>query len=83
MEEIITNAEINRVHANANFGDTPKRDVVNQALLKCACGLHNGYTAQQIIAEHGLIREVNSYGTSSLTVRGRRYLWAAFNTGVC
>ena len=51
--DIIPDSEIERVHANANFGSMDKREVVNQALLKCACGYHNGYTAQTIITEHG------------------------------
>ena len=82
MKTIIPDSEIERVHANANFGDTPKRDVVNFALLKCACGYHNGHTAQQIIAERGLIRDRNSRGTTALTAKGRKYLWAAFGKNV-
>ena len=78
MEEIITDEQINKVHANAQFGDTPKRDVVNYALLKCACGYHNGHTAQQIIAEHGLIYDASQRGPIALTALGSTYLWAAF-----
>ncbi len=81
-EEIITDAEIDRVHAHANFGDRNKRAVVNEALLKCACNYHNGSTAQNIIAEHGLIRDRNSRGQFSLTQRGRKYLWAVFGRGL-
>ena len=77
-EEIITGDEIDRVHANAKFGSTPKRSVVNNALLKCACGYSNGHTAQTIIAEHGLISSVRRRGTTALTQRGRKYLWAVF-----
>lgn len=77
-DEIIPDAEIERVHGNANFGSIGKREVVNQALLKAACGYHNGHTAQSIIAEHGLIRETKSRGQGAITERGRRYLWAVF-----
>ena len=78
-EEIISDEEIDRVHANANFGGRmTKREVVNNALLKCACGYHNGATSQQIIAEHGLIIERRRRGTTALTQRGRQYLWAVY-----
>ena len=76
MKTIIPDSEIERVHANANFGDTPKRDVVNYALLKCACDYDNGHTAQQILAEHGLIKLSSRHGI--LTEKGKKYLWAAF-----
>ena len=55
-----------------------KREVVNQALLKCACGYHNGYTAQTIITEHGLINDTKKRGQGALTARGRAYLWAVY-----
>lgn len=78
-EELISDEEITRVHANANFGSSlTKRMIVKQALLKCACGYHNGSTAQSIIAEHGLIRGTYRRGYHSLTPLGRKYLWAAF-----
>lgn len=79
MDKIITDEEIERVHAGANFGPTmTKRQVVNQALLKCACGYSNGHTAATIIEEHGLIVLARRRGTTALTARGRKYLWAAF-----
>ncbi|WP_373237741.1 hypothetical protein [Cohaesibacter celericrescens] len=76
-EEIISDEEIEHVHANAQFGEIPKRVVVNQALFKAACGYHNGYTARQIITEHGLVKSVSN-NNSQLTDKGRKYLWAAF-----
>lgn len=72
-QDIISDEEIERVHAYATFGDMSKRDVVDQALLKCACGYHQGYTATRIILEHGLIN--SEY---NLTVKGKEYLWATF-----
>ena len=77
-ESIITDEEIERVHANANFGPMPKREVVNQALLKTACAYGNGHTADQIIAEHGLVSSPNKRGLRNLTQRGRKYLWACY-----
>ena len=74
-EDIITDEEIERVHANANFGSMGKREVVNQGVLKCASGYYQGHTSTQIITEHGLIDD-----KYRLTPKGRMYLWAAFNT---
>lgn len=73
--EIISDEEIERVHANANFGSMSKRQVVNQGVLKCASGYHQGHTSTQIIKEHGLIDD-----KYNLTSKGRMYLWAAFNS---
>jgi len=71
-QEIIPDSEIERVHANASFG-LEKREVVNQALLKCASGYYQGHTSTQIIMEHGLITP-----KYKLTKKGKEYLWAAF-----
>lgn len=76
-EEIITDEEIDRVHANANFGSMGKRQVVNQGVLKCASGYYQGSTYTQIIKEHGLINE-----RYKLTPKGKAYLWAAFSTEI-
>lgn len=73
VEDIVSDEEVERVHANANFGSMPKRDVLNYGVLKCASGYHQGYTSTQIIKEHGLITE-----KYKLTKKGKTYLWAAF-----
>lgn len=70
---IISDLEIERVHANANFGNVDKRDIVNYGVLKCACGYRQGHTSTQIIKEHGLVSE-----TYKLTKKGRKYLWSVF-----
>ena len=76
-ESIVTDSEIELVHANANFGGTiSKRDVVNLGVLKCASGYHQGHTSETICKEHGLISD--SY---KLTKRGQRYLWAVYGKG--
>ncbi len=72
-EDIISDEEIERVHANANFGCMSKRDVVNQGVLKCASGYYQGHTSTQIVTEHGLVSK-----EYELTAKGRIYLWAAF-----
>lgn len=73
-DEIITDAKIHNVHADAGFEGMDKRDVVNQAVLKCACGLYQGSTSEAIIKEHGLI---NPQGYN-LSIKGKAYLWAVY-----
>lgn len=80
-QQIIPESEIDRVHANANFGATPNREVVDQALLKTACGYTSGRTAMQILAEHGLVVSAKRRGITAITSRGRKYLYAAFGEG--
>lgn len=77
-EELIPDSEIVRVHANANFGDTPPRQIVNLSLLKIACGYSTGHTAQQILAEHGLISNPNRKGLGNVTARGKKYLYSVY-----
>lgn len=72
--EIISDQEIDRVHANSNFADTKKRNIVRDNVLKVACGLHIGYIAQSIIYEHGLIETTTKRPT--LTDLGKKYLWS-------
>ncbi len=76
VQNIISDKEITRVHANANFGNMKMRDVVNLGVLKCASGYLQGSTSTQIIKEHGLITE-----EYRLTAKGRKYLWEAFGDG--
>ena len=73
-EDIISDEEIERVHANANFGSMDKREVVNQGVLKCASGFYQGSTSNAIIKEHGLVTD-----QYELTPKGKAYLWAAFS----
>lgn len=74
-EEIISDEEVESVHANANFGPSyTKREVINMGVLKCAAGYYQGHTSKTICERHGLIKE-KSY---TLTRKGREYLWAAF-----
>ncbi len=76
-EKIITDAELNEVWQNANFGNVSKRDVVRFALLKAACGYANGHTAQCIIQELGLVGK-SEMKSLTLTKKGKQYLWEAF-----
>ena len=76
VHEIISDEELDRVHANADFGDMTKREVVNLGVLKCASGFYLGSASRHIVNEHGLIDQ-----DYNLTAKGRAYLWAAFGDG--
>lgn len=72
---IITEEEIERVHANANFGSLSKRKVVNDGVLKTSMGYIMGYTQLCILLEHGLVKnpKPGCYKTT-LTQKGFKYL---------
>lgn len=76
-EGIISEAELVRVHGNANFGNQTKRGVVNEGLLKYAVGYTSGHTQMVILLEHGLITtpRPGSYAARP-TKKGLRYLRA-------
>lgn len=83
LAEIISDAEIVRVHGHANFGPTmTPRDVVNEGVLKYAIGYHSGHTQLTILLEHGLITKPRpgSYD-ASLTKKGKRYARALHSAG--
>ena len=78
-EEIISDADVERVHGNANFGSRSKRDVLKWGVLQTAAGFQTGSTARQIMQEHGLIgTRRDRYKVPALTKKGRQYLWAEF-----
>lgn len=77
--EIISDEEIDRVHANANFGDMSNRDVVDDGVLQYVFGYDTGYTQMTILREHGLLRasRPRSY-RADLSAKGKEYLRAMF-----
>lgn len=78
-KDVVSDAEIERVHANANFGGgRTKRQIVDEGLLQYAFGYSSGYTMKCILEEHGLIRKTRGYH-SSPTKKGTTYLRAMFN----
>jgi len=77
LNEIISDEEIERVHANANFGDMTKRQVVNEGVLSYSMGYTTGHTMMTILREHGLITKPCGY-KASLTEKGKEYLRAMF-----
>lgn len=76
IEEIITDAQLDHAWGNADFGDTPKRDIVRFTLLKYACGYSSGKFAKEIVKELGLINEAGRP-----TKKGREYLYLSFSEG--
>lgn len=83
VREIVSDAEIDRVHANANFGDESKRDVVDGGVIQYALGFTTGYTLLMILMEHGLVRRPRRgrYATT-LTKKGRNYFRALFDYSI-
>ena len=84
-EEIITDAEIIRVHGYANFGDMTPREVVNEGVKRYAVGFTSGHTQMCILREHGLIRKPKPGSYSAvLTAKGKAYArsiwWTHFKT---
>ena len=77
--EIISDEEIERVHAYANFGDMLKRDVVDDGVLQFVFGYDTGHTQMTILREHGLLRasKPRSY-RADLSAKGKDYLRAMF-----
>lgn len=75
--EIVPDSEIERVHANANFGSMTKRQVVDEGVLQYAFGYCTGHTMMMILYEHGLITVPKGY-KANLTQKGKEYLHAMF-----
>lgn len=73
-EDIISDEEVTRVHANANFGSTSPREVVDDGVRKYAFGFTGGSTQLAILREHGLVTKPRpgSY-RANLTEKGKAY----------
>jgi hypothetical protein len=69
--EIVTDSELDSVWGNANFGDSSKREMIHDTLLKCLGGYSTGHTAKSICKELGLVY-ANKW---DLTKKGREYLY--------
>ena len=80
-KRIVTDKQIEIVHANANFGDMPKREVVNVGVVQADLGYSMGHTMQQIITEHGLAKKTTGR-YPKLTVKGYKYLHALMGNRV-
>ena len=54
-ENLVTDADIDAVWGNANFGNTPRRKVLDDALFQIAGGYATGHTAMCICQELKLV----------------------------
>ena len=77
LREIVNDNEAFKVHANANFGDSTPRQVINNGVLKSSMGYSSGSTALAILREHGLVWAAGG-SSPSLTKKGKEYLRAMF-----
>ena len=74
IETILPDNKIESVWGNANFGSSStKREIVDMALLKTACGYSNGHTAEFIVTALGLVDS-----KLKLTKLGKEYLYESF-----
>lgn len=74
LSEIINDAELIRVHGNANFGTMTPREVVNDGVRKVAVGYHTGHTQFCILRDHGLITKPRGLSyDAALTKKGKKY----------
>lgn len=74
LAELISDAEVARVHGHANFGVMSPREVINDGVRKSAVGYHCGHTQFTILREHGLITAPRGMSYDyRLTKKGRRY----------
>jgi hypothetical protein len=76
LQKMVSDKELDKVFNYSNFGGSIKRDVVRYALMKVACGYHNGHTSQCIINELGLCSK-----DLILTKKGKEYLYESFIYG--
>lgn len=74
--KIVTDKQLDKAWGYANFGDTPKRKVILEALEKITQGYHNGSTATAIVKELKLIEQRNR--NYVLTDKGLKYLLAGY-----
>jgi len=72
---LVTEKDMKSVWGNADFGHDDYRLVVDSAVLHSAAGYSNGYTAECIIKELGLISPKNR-----ITKKGKTYLFSRFNS---
>jgi hypothetical protein len=81
VTDIVTEKQINIAWGNADFGNDrnaiDKYKLIANGVLKCASGFCTGDTMQCILEELGLVLQ-----TWELSPRGKRYLFAAYNTGL-
>lgn len=76
-ESLVSDADINAAWGNANFGNQPRRKVIDDALFQIAGDYHTGYTAMTICQELGLVGKSRG-ALPRLTKKGKRYLYERY-----
>ncbi len=75
--DIISDAEVIKVHGHANFGSFTPRQVVDFGVLQIAFGYSVGATMAAIMREHKLAHKHTRHGYRLyLSERGAKYLRA-------
>lgn len=75
--DIVSDEEIDRVHAHANFGAMSRRAVVDEGVLKYFFGFDSGSTQLAILVEHNLVHRPKPMSVrAKLTLKGRNYIQA-------
>lgn len=74
LEKMLPSGVIDMAWGNADFGNTPKRDIIKWALLKFACGYRTGHTIKTILLELGMLTS-----RLRLTTKGQKYLFECFD----
>ena len=72
LKALVTGEQIEKVWQNANFGDTPRREVIFNALHQIAGNFATGHTAECIVKELRLVGVKDT-----LTKKGAKYLFYA------
>ena len=71
VKTLVSDEQIENAWGNASFGNSDKRDVIANALLKYACGYSTGNTIFCICKKLRLVTK-----NENLTTLGKRYLYS-------
>lgn len=67
---MITDDQVDKAFKNTNFGSAVPRELIQDSLLKTACGFHSGHTIECIVKELKLVTTKRK-----LTKKGQNYLY--------
>ena len=74
VDYIITDQQLTKAFKGTNYGMNPNyRKIVDNGLLKVACGYYNGATTSHVLIELGLVSK-----GCGITKKGRTYLYQTF-----
>lgn len=77
LQQIVPDELVKEAFEGTNFGGTAHREIMSQGLLKSACGFAEGFTAERILVELGLLK-IGANQKRILTRSGKDYLFEAF-----